>query len=130
MKGLNFSVKLSNNKQEDATELSFKDSTFDAAIISKALHIMPNPVKVLHSISRVLKPNGLLIAPTYSHGHLRETTWDLTAKFLKLIGLETYSKWTPDEYVEFISQNGYNVGKWQVLNAAFPLVYLEARKDD
>lgn len=113
---------------EDATALSFADNTFDAVIISNALHIMPNPVKALAGISRVLKPNGLLIAPTYSHGHLREAAWSLNAKLLRLIGFETYSKWTPEEYVAFIGQNGFRVGKWQVLNAAFPLVYLEAYK--
>ena len=115
---------------EDATQLSFEDNTFDAVIISNALHIIPNPIKVLMSISRVLKPKGLLIAPTYSHGHLRDSTWNLTAKILKLIGFETYSKWTPNEYVTFIQQNGFLVERWQVLNAAFPLVYLEAHKSE
>lgn len=113
---------------EDATKLSFEDTSFDAVIISNALHIMPDPVKALLEISRVLKPNGLLIAPNYSHGHLRESTWNLNAKVLKLIGFETYSKWTPEEYAAFIRQNGFRVEKWQVLKAAFPLVYLEARK--
>lgn len=113
---------------EDATKLSFEDASFDAVIISNALHIMPDPVKTLLEISRVLKPNGLLIAPNYSHGHLRESTWNLNAKVLKLIGFETYSKWTPEEYAAFIRQNGFRVEKWQVLKAAFPLVYLEARK--
>jgi ubiquinone/menaquinone biosynthesis C-methylase UbiE len=113
---------------EDATELSFKNRSFDAAIISNALHIMPDPVRVLESISRVLKPKGLLIAPTYSHGHIRDSTWNLNAKFLKLIGFETYSRWKPDEYVEFIQKNGLHVSRWQVLSAAFPLVYLEAHK--
>jgi len=113
---------------EDATKLSFEDASFDAVIISNALHIMPDPVKALLEISRVLKPNGLLIAPNYSHGHLRESTWNLNAKVLKLIGFETYSKWTPEEYAAFIRQNGFRVEKWQVLKAAFPLVYLEARK--
>ena len=64
----------------------------------------------------------------YSHGHIRDSTWNLNAKILKLIGFETYSKWTPMEYVEFIRQNGFHVESWQVLMAAFPLVYLEARK--
>ena len=77
----------------DATELPFGDGTFDAAIISNALHIMPDPAKALGSISRVLKPGGLLIAPTYSHGHLRDSAWSLSAKILKLIGFETYSRW-------------------------------------
>jgi len=32
------------------------------------------------------------------------------------------------EYLGFIRQNGFRVERWQVLRAAFPLVYLEARK--
>ena len=113
---------------EDATALSFANNSYDAVIVSNALHIMPDPAKTLANISRVLKPKGLLIAPSYSHGHIRNSTWNLNAKFLKLIGLETYSKWTPDEYVAFIEQSGFHVKRWQVLHAAFPLVYLEARK--
>lgn len=111
---------------EDATRLSFADASFDAVIISNALHIMQDPALVLGNIGRVLKPGGLLIAPTFSHGHLRQSTWDLNAKVLRRIGFETYSKWTPEEYVDFITDNGFRVSRWLVLNAAFPLVYLEA----
>lgn len=112
---------------EDATELSFPNQTFDAVIISNALHIMPDPRLVLKNIRRVLKPNGLLIAPTFSQGHLKDSTWKLNAFLLKLIGFETYSKWKPEEYVDFINQNGFSVQKWEVLKAGFPLVYLEAK---
>ena len=114
---------------QDATSLTYEDGAFDAVIISNALHIMPEPAKVLSNISRVLKPNGLLIAPSYSHGHISDSTWSLNAKFLKFIGLETYSKWTPGEYVKFIEENDFVVNRWNVLRAAFPLVYLEARKE-
>jgi ubiquinone/menaquinone biosynthesis C-methylase UbiE len=113
---------------EDATALSFTEASFEAVIVSNALHIMPEPEKALSEISRVLKPNGLLIAPTFSHGHLRQSTWDLNAKLLKLIDFETYSKWTPEEYVAFINENGFSINKTVVLKAAFPLVYLEAHK--
>ena len=113
---------------EDATKLSFEDDSFDAVIISNALHIVPAPELVLENIKRVLKPNGLLIAPNFSHGHLRQSSWNLSVLILKIIGFETYSKWTPGEYVRFIEQNGFRVGRWQVMKAAFPLVYLEARK--
>ena len=68
---------------EDATALLFEDSSFDAVIISNALHIMPDPALVLSNISRVLKPNGLLIAPNYSHGHISNSTWNLNARILK-----------------------------------------------
>jgi ubiquinone/menaquinone biosynthesis C-methylase UbiE len=112
---------------EDATDLSFSDDTFDAVIVSNALHIMPNPTAALASIKRVLKPAGLLIAPNFTHGHIDEHLWNFNAKLLKLLGFVTYSKWLPDEYVSFISQNGFSVDKWFVLKAAFPLVYLEAK---
>jgi len=114
---------------EDATALSFDDNVFDAVIISNALHIMPDPAGALSEISRVLKPNGLLIAPNYSHGHIKESIWNLNAKFLKFIGFETYSKWSLEEYVQFIRSNGFRVDKWNVMRAAFPLVYLEAHKE-
>ena len=112
---------------EDATKLSFPDQRFDAVIISNALHIMPDPETVLKNIRRVLKPGGSLIAPNYTHGHIGNSTWNLNAMVLKWIGFETYAKWTPEQYVQFISNNGFKVQKWQVLRAAFPLVYLEAK---
>jgi len=111
---------------EDGENLSFGDHSFDAVIISNALHIMPNPEAVLASIRRVLKPGGLLIAPTFSHGHLSDSTWKLNRFILKLIGFEAQSKWTPEEFVDMIGQNGFAVTSCRVLKAAFPLVYLEA----
>ena len=115
---------------QDATTLAFNDNTFDAVIVSNALHIMPDPTKVLQSISRVLKPNGLLIAPNYTHGHIRESSWKSTVRFLRLVGLDSYTRWTPDTYIEFIAQNGFLVNKREILSAAFPMVYLEAYKKD
>lgn len=113
---------------EDGTSLSYPDEAFDAVIISNALHIMPNPGMVLGNVRRVLKPGGLLIAPTFSHGHLRDSTWKLNTLIHEIIGFETYSKWRPDEFVTMIGQNGFTVTNWRVLKAAFPLVYLEAAK--
>lgn len=110
----------------DATALTFAEHSFDAVIISNALHIMPDPQLVLANIKRVLKPGGILIAPTFSHGHQNSSKWSLNASILKLIGFETYSRWKPEEYVAFINENGFTVDKWKVIKAAFPLVYLEA----
>ena len=115
---------------EDAAKLSFSDQTFDAVIISNALHIMPDPELVLKNIRRVLKPNGLLIAPTSSHGHMTDSAWKFNSFLIKIIGFQTYSKWKPEEYVDFIHQNGFSVQTWKVLKAGFPLVYLEAKVQD
>lgn len=51
---------------QDATALPYAPQTFDAVVISNALHIMPSPEKALAEIRRVLKPEGILIAPTFT----------------------------------------------------------------
>lgn len=43
----------------DATALPYADGSFDAVIISNALHIIPEPERALREIDRVLKPELL-----------------------------------------------------------------------
>lgn len=117
---VNFSV-------QDACNLSYSDCSFDAVIISNALHIMPNPELALQNISRVLKNNGVLIAPTFTHAG-NDTRGMLKAKFMELFGFKTYQKWTPEQYCSFLVNNGFHVERKQVLKASFPLTYVEARK--
>ena len=61
--GLNLSF-----KQEDATDLPFKDNEFDATSISLGLHDMPHEVdiKVLKEIKRVTKKNGKILIVDYN----------------------------------------------------------------
>jgi ubiquinone/menaquinone biosynthesis C-methylase UbiE len=47
----------------DATAFQYNDESFDAVVIAKALHIMPQPEKAAAEMKRVLKDGGLLIAP-------------------------------------------------------------------
>ncbi|MBQ6732054.1 MAG: class I SAM-dependent methyltransferase [Paludibacteraceae bacterium] len=65
--------------QADATALPYSASQFDVVLIANALHIMPNPTAALREISRVLKPDGILIAPTYVHGD--NTIWQRISLF-------------------------------------------------
>ena len=53
---------------QDATALLYAPDSFDAVVISNALHIMPHPELALAEIKRVLKPGGILYAPTFVHG--------------------------------------------------------------
>ena len=49
--------------------LPYADKSFDVVIVSNALHIVPQPEKALAEIRRVLKDDGVLIAPTFTHGN-------------------------------------------------------------
>ena len=48
---------------QDMFCLPYADKSFDVVIVSNALHIVPQPEKALAEIHRVLKEDGVLIAP-------------------------------------------------------------------
>ena len=62
----NQSVKLHFSVQ-DMFRLPYANQSFDVVIVSNALHIVPQPEKALQEIKRVLKDDGVLIAPTFTH---------------------------------------------------------------
>ena len=52
---------------QDMFRLPYVEESFDVVIVSNALHIVPQPEKALAEIRRVLKDDGVLIAPTFTH---------------------------------------------------------------
>ena len=65
----NHSAKLHFSVQ-DMFRLPYANQSFDAVIVSNALHIVPQPEKALAEIRRVLKDDGVLIAPTFTHAEM------------------------------------------------------------
>ena len=96
-------------------------------IVSNALHIVPQPEKAMQEIKRVLKDDGVLIAPTFTHAG-NFFSGMVRAFFMKMAGFPLRSKWTSAEYLHFLSQNGWTVRKSAVLKASFPLTYAECVK--
>ena len=114
---------------QDMFCLPYADGSFDAVIVSNALHIVPQPEKALREIRRVLKDDGVLIAPTFTHAG-NSFSGRVKAFFMKLAGFPLHSKWTSEEYLTFLRQNGWTVLKSVVLKASFPLTYTECVKSE
>ena len=122
----NHSAKLHFSVQ-DMFRLPYADKSFDVVIVSNALHIVPQPEKALQEIKRVLKDDGVLIAPTFTHAG-NSFRGKVKAFFMRLAGFPLHSKWTSAEYLRFLRQNGWAVRKSVVLKASFPLTYAECVK--
>ena len=114
---------------QDMFCLPYADKSFDAVIVSNALHIVPQPEKALAEIRRVLKDDGVLIAPTFTHAG-NSFSGKVKAFFMKLAGFPLHSRWTSEEYLCFLRQNGWAVRKSAVLKASFPLTYAECEKTE
>ena len=114
---------------QDMFCLPYANQSFNVVIVSNALHIVPQPEKALAEIRRVLKDGGVLIAPTFTHAG-NSFSGRAKAFFMKLAGFPLHSKWTSEEYLRFLQQNGWTVRKSAVLKASFPLTYAECVKSE
>ena len=112
---------------QDMFCLPYAEESFDVVIVSNALHIVPQPEKALQEIRRVLKDDGVLIAPTFTHAG-NSFPGKAKAFFMQLAGFPLHSRWTSEEYLRFLRQNGWTVRKSVVLKASFPLTYAECVK--
>ncbi|OUQ26964.1 SAM-dependent methyltransferase [Flavonifractor sp. An135] len=112
---------------QDATKLPYCPESFDAVVISNALHIIPQPEKALSEAWRVLKPGGFLFAPTFVWG---KGPW---ARFrlwvMGLSGFRVYHPWNAGELMAYLSEHGYTIVCHQLLGSKFtPLCCLIAQK--
>ena len=114
---------------QDMFHLPYADQSFDVVIVVNALHIVPEPEKALSEIRRVLKDDGVLVAPTFTHAD-NAFFGNVKAFFMKLAGFPLHSKWTSHEYLAFLRENGWTVQKSTVLKASFPLAYAECVKSE
>jgi len=113
----------------DATRLPYEADSFDAVVIANALHVMPQPEKALEEIRRVLKPGGLLLAPTFVHGEGRG--FRLRMKLMEWAGFHAYFWWSAKEFSAFVAGAGFVVEACESMGGGLaPLCYLEARSMD
>ena len=114
---------------QDMFRLPYAYQSFNVVIVSNALHIVPQPEKALQEIKRVLKDDGVLIAPTFTHAG-NSFSGMVRAFFMRMAGFPLHSKWTSEEYLRFLRQNSWAVRKSAVLKASFPLTYAECVKSE
>ncbi len=118
---LSFSVR-------DATRLPYGDEMYDAVLIANALHIMPAPGLAMAEIHRVLKPGGILMAPTFIWG--KAVRQNAAAWVLEKTGFHVFHRWNADEFPLFIESHGFSVLDNVILGSRVrPLCCLIAKKN-
>lgn len=92
---------------QDATKLPYPSASFDAVLIANALHIMPEPNKAMSEICRVLKPQGVLLAPTFIWN--AATRQQVGEWVMARVGFRVFHKWSAKDLENYVKNFGFQV---------------------
>lgn len=116
-----------NFQVQDSYSLAFPDKSFDVVIASNLLHILYEPDKPLNEVKRVMKDNGIFIAPTLCAGENagKRITAVITGT---LFGFMVVHKWTINEFKNMLGNNGFVETRTVIVNGRIPLAYIVLQK--
>jgi len=112
-------------RQADALALDFPDASFDVVVIGNLLHLLPEPTQAIQEARRVLRPGGLLIAPTFCHG--QGLVAQLISRLLGLIGFPIVTRFKGRELETLLEQEGLSVEEARWIPGLLPLRLAAAR---
>ena len=109
----------------DASRMPYEHSTFDAVVAYNALLSVRDPEVVLREIRRVLRPGGVLFAPTNMYGGRR---LGLRVVAMQMAGPRILHYWTTSQYLDLIRRYGFTAEKAVLLpDKDASICYVEAR---
>ncbi len=112
---------------QDSYQLTFPDNTFDVVIASNLLHLLYEPEKPISEVKRVLKDNGIFIAPTFCAGeNVKSKMIANIAGFFS--GFRIVNKWTINDYKKILTTNGFSINKAIRIDGRFPMAYVVSKK--
>ncbi|PID62216.1 MAG: SAM-dependent methyltransferase [Gammaproteobacteria bacterium] len=108
-----------------ADDLDADDRSFDGVFCANALHVMNDPAQGLSEFHRVLKPQGILVAPTFLHnvdGFRRglSRTLSLVSPFV------AHTRFDLASLEQTITAAGFEVIITEQLPGLFPIGYIVA----
>ncbi len=108
-------------------KLEFSEKEFDAVIISNVLHIIDKPEEALIEIKRVIKDDGIFIAPTFMWKE--KTLFGRFEQFMmKFKKFPIHSWWNSEEFIKFLEDNGFSIMRRETIKDSFNICYVECRK--
>lgn len=109
-----------------AYALDAADASFDAVFCANALHVMDDPTRALAEFRRVLRDDGVLVAPTFLHGvdGFRRTL----SRSLSLISpFVAHTRFGLAALEQAVTVAGFEVTHAEKMSGLFPLGYVVAR---
>ena len=113
-------------READALELAFPAASFDAVVMANVLHLLPDPARALAEASRVLLPDGRLVAPTFCHGDTLVA--QITSRLLALTGFPVVSRFSGDSLRALIEEHDFICDEQANYPGVLPIRFVAARR--
>jgi len=94
-------------------------------VIGNLLHLLPEPAVALAEARRVLKPGGLLLAPTFCHG--QGALAQIVSRLLGLTGFPIVTRFRGQELDGLIEGAGFQLLDAHWYQGLLPIRYIAAR---
>ena len=111
-------------EQADIYALPYSAGEFDAVVAANVLHLVPDLPAALQALRNVLKPGGLLVAPTFCHDETK-LSW-LVSRVLAVSGFPGHRRFTMQTLRGGLEENGLKVIQIELLPGLIPIGYVEA----
>lgn len=106
----------------DLYALPFGEGAFDVVVAANLLHLVPDLAGALASLQRVLRPGGMLLAPTYCHAETALSR--AVSRVLALTGFPGRRRLTASALNEALVCAGLTVVRAELLPGVIPIGYV------
>ena len=114
-------------EQADLYALRFDDASFDAVFAANVLHLVPDLERALTSLRRVLKSDGLLVAPTYLHDETIAAA--VLSRLFGLTGFPGRRRFTAKSLRASLEAAGFRIVHAETIAGPFPIGYVAASSE-
>lgn len=112
-----------NFQVQDCYKLTFPEKSFDIVIASNVLHLLYQPGIALIEVKRVLKKDGVFIAPTFCVGESMKSKL-ITNIVGFLSGFKMVNKWSIENFKNTLRDHGFKIVKAVQVDGRFSLAFI------
>lgn len=111
--------------QADIYALPFEPGMFDAVVAANVLHLVPDLERALAALMSMLRPDGVLIAPTFCHDENR-LSW-VVSRLLAATGFPGHRRFTVRSLRTALESAGMAVDRCEAIPGLLPIGYIDGR---
>ena len=112
-------------ERADLYALPYEAATFDAVVAANVLHLVPDLDGALAGLTRVLRPGGLLLVPTFCHDETLVSR--VVSRLLAITGFPGHRRFTTKSLVEELTGRGMSVESHETIPGMIPIGFARGR---